>query len=148
MTDADNLPIFRDAFNMLCGDKIGSGVYRDVFRCKLRPDLVVKVERETEYRDFANVREMRFWCDNQDCTAIAKWLAPCEFLSPDGRVLLQKKATIVTEDDLANLPKQLPAFLTDTKFGNFGWLNGKLVCVDYASVISNVSTRLRKADWW
>ncbi len=148
MISDDELPIYRDAFNMMCGDKIGSGVYRDVFQCKLRPDLVVKVERETNYRDFTNVREMRFWCDNQDYAAIAKWLAPCEFLSPDGRILLQKKAAIVSEGDLQNLPTQLPAFLTDTKFGNFGWINGKLVCVDYASVISTCSTRLRKADWW
>lgn len=148
MADDGNLPIFRDAFDMLCGDKIGSGVYRDVFSCKLRPDLVVKVERETDYRDFTNAREMRFWCDNQDYRPVAKWLAPCEFLSPDGRILLQRKATITTESDLPNLPKHLPAFLTDTKFGNFGWIEGKLVCVDYASVVSNCSVRARKAEWW
>lgn len=141
----DNYPIFYDAFNMLCGNKIGGGIHRDVFKCKLRPELVVKVETETNYRFFANVNEMNFWNDNQYYSKVAQWLAPCEFLSPDGRILLQKRCDPVPMN--YKLPKQLPGFLTDIKRENFGVLNGKLVCVDYASIISNPTIKLRNVDW-
>lgn len=74
---------FEDAFNLLCGPKIGNGIHRDVFKCRLRDDLVVKVEIEKDWREFANVDEMRFWSNNQHVSAIAQWLAPCEHMSPD-----------------------------------------------------------------
>lgn len=146
MFELDRFPIYMDAFNLLCGKKLGSGIHRDVFECKLRPDLVVKVETNTDYREFANVREMRFWCDNEHASAVSKWLAPCECLSPDGRILLQKRCEPVPNK--YSLPTQLPVFLTDTKTNNFGILDGRLVCVDYAITINNPSTRLRKAEFW
>ena len=55
--------VYEDAFNMLCGDLLGEGIHRKVFECKIRPDLVVKVESDTTSRYFANVLEMKFWCD-------------------------------------------------------------------------------------
>lgn len=137
--------IFEDAFNMLCGNKLGRGIHRDVFECKLRPDLVVKVEYDIDFRYFANVLEMKFWTDHAQYKAVANWLAPCEFLSPDGRLLLQKKVSPVRHNEL---PEKLPAFLTDTKTNNFGILDGRLVCVDYAMTIPNPSTRLRAVQWW
>lgn len=136
--------VYYDAFNLLCGEKLGSGIHRDVFECKIRPDLVVKVEKG-DYRYFANVLEMRFWCDNQYAKDIAKWLAPCEFLSPDGRLLLQKRAQPIISG--SQLPKQIPAFLTDLKKENFGLLDGRVVCVDYALNNVTVSTRMRKPYW-
>lgn len=130
---------FEDAFNLLCGDKLGEGIHRTVFECRIRPDLVVKVEDE-EWRSFANVREQRFWDDHEHMPDVAKWLAPCESLSPDGRILLQRRVTPVLE-----LPKQLPNFLTDRKAENFGMLGKRLVCVDYSTVIMpKPSTRLGK----
>src|SRR5690606_7049898 len=120
---SDHAPIHLDAFNMLCGDKIGGGIHRDVFECKLRPEFVVKVEFNTDYREFANVKEMAFWCDNREYKAVAQWLAPCEFLSPDGRVLLQRRCDPVPQD--YEWPAKLPGFITDTKRGNFGILNGR-----------------------
>jgi hypothetical protein len=133
-----------DAFNMLCGDLLGEGCYRRVFKCKLRPDLVVKVE-SAEIRSFMNVAESRFWSDNEHYKKIADWLAPCEFLSPDGRILLQRKVDPVP--DSYKLPEKLPSFLTDHKRANFGILDGRLVCVDYATTIPNLSVRPKKA-WW
>lgn len=135
--------VYKDCFNMLCGEKLGSGIHRDVFDCKIREDLVVKVEK-ADYRYFANVMEMSFWSNYQYCKEISKWLAPCEYMSPDGRILLQRKATPIEE---CRLPDRLPAFLTDTKPANFGAINGSVVCVDYAMHIVNVSTRMRKARW-
>jgi hypothetical protein len=132
-----------DAFNMLCGDKIGSGAFRDVFKCKLLPDMVVKVETNTGYRDFANAKEMKFWCDHQHHSAIADWLAPCTYLSPDGRVMLQKKVTPISD---AEMPARLPAFLADIKAENFGRLEGRIVCVDYAIVFLRPSLALKVWD--
>lgn len=138
-------PAFEDAFNLLCGAKLGSGIHRDVFECRLRPDLVVKVEQQNEWRYFSNVHEMKFWDDNQHYKKVADWLAPCEYLSPDGRILLQRKVRIATSLD--ELPKQIPAFLTDIKPCNYGWLEGRLVCVDYAMTVDKANLRLKKVEW-
>lgn len=148
--DLEKFPIYMDAFNMLCGKLLGEGIHRQVYECKLRPDLVVKVEYQTDYREFANIREQRFWDDNQHAKAISQWLAPCEYLSPDGRILLQKRVRpidpVVLKNDL--LPKLLPAFLTDRKIQNFGWIESRIVCCDYATTIENPSLRMTKAEWW
>lgn len=76
---------------------------------------------------------------------IARWLAPCEFLSPDGRILLQRRVERVTQ--AYKMPEKLPTFLTDFKKENFGWLDGKLVCIDYSITIPNPSMRLKKVNW-
>lgn len=136
--------VYEDAFNLLCGRLLGEGIHRKVFECRLRPDLVVKVEDEPNWRYFANVKEMAFWCDHQHYKKVADWLAPCEYLSPDGRILLQRKCTPV---DPAKLPTKLPQFMSDFKPCNFGYLDGRLVCVDYAMTIPNPSLRMVKADW-
>lgn len=141
---SDQEATFEDAFNLLCGDKIGEGIHRTVYKCRIRPDLVVKVENQ-DYRFFANVMEDKFWADSSHCNDIARWLAPCEFLSPDARLMLQKRTEPIRDKD--RLPEKIPTFLTDVKRENFGWLNGKLVCHDYAFVISSPSLRLKKADW-
>lgn len=139
------LATFEDAFNLLCGDKLGEGIHRNVFECRLRDDLVVKVEKEDAWRFFANVHEMKFWSDYQDNSAIAKWLAPCDYLSPDGRILLQKRVRMVQPMDA--VPDALPQFLTDIKRGNFGWIGEQLVAVDYAITDTNASVRMKKAVW-
>ena len=138
--------ISEDALNLLFGDLLGNGIHRKVWACRIRPDLVVKVEDESsDWRDFANAREMQFWCDHQHYLPVAKWLAPCEYMSPDGRVMLQKRV-----DPLApsfELPGTMPTFLTDFKRENFGLLDGKLVCVDYSTTIPAPSLRLKKVHW-
>lgn len=140
-----NRPIFEDAFNLLCGKLLGEGIHRKVYECKLRPELVVKVEYDTDYRYFANVMEMKFWCDHQHYSKVANWLAPCEYMSPDGLILLQRKTTPIPDDSL--LPAKLPSFLSDIKKENFGMLNGLLVCMDYAMTLPNPSLRLKPVSW-
>lgn len=137
--------IHEDAFNLLCGKLLGEGIHRKVFECKLRDDLVVKVEFETDYRPFANVLEMRFWNDHEHCKKVADWLAPCEFMSPDGRVLLQQRARPIVDADV--LPAQVPSFLSDLKLENFGIIAGRVVCLDYARTIPNPSIRPKKVTW-
>lgn len=142
---SDYGPTFEDAFNLLCGDKLGSGIHRDVFECRLLPDCVVKVENDGHWRYFANVKEMSFWSDWQHCERVSKWLAPCEFMSPDGRVLVQKRVRIAHPTD--TMPDKLPKFLADRKLSNYGWLGDRFVCVDYGITIPEASTRMTKAEW-
>lgn len=139
------LATFEDAFGLLCGNKLGDGIHRTVFECRLRDDLVVKVEKENVWRFFANVHEMKFWSDHRNNSAIAKWLAPCDYLSPDGRILLQKRVRMVQPMDV--VPDTLPQFLTDIKRDNFGWIGDQLVTVDYALTDTNASLRIKKAVW-
>lgn len=138
-------PAFVDAFNLLCGAKLGEGIHREVFECHIAPQYVVKVERDLDHRSFSNVHEWQFWLDNKDNPGVAKWLAPCYFMSPDGRILLQHRVRPAHSSD--ELPTQLPAFLNDLKPQNFGWLDGNFVCVDYAGHIDNPSKRLKKVNW-
>lgn len=135
---------YQDAFNLLCGDKIGEGIHRTVYECRIRPDLVVKVEN-ADFRYFANILEHKFWSDHQYYDKVARWLAPCETLSPDGRVSLQKRADPLRSTD--TLPEKVPGFLTDLKRENFGWLGGRLVCLDYAMFVMSPNVRLKKAHW-
>lgn len=134
---------FEDAFNLLCGALLGEGVHRKVFACRLRPELVVKVEAEPAFRYFANVHEMKMW--NDSSLKEAEWLAPCRYLSPDGRILLQDRADPVPGD--YEMPERMPSFLTDFKRENFGILRGKLVCIDYAMPIPSYNSRLKKVNW-
>lgn len=150
MTELVAPEIGTDAFNLLCGKLLGSGVYRDVFECKLNDSLVVKVEIQNDngYRTFMNVQEMHFWNMFNSIPAVKQWCAPCEFLSPDGHILLQKRVEPLRAADRASMPDKLPAFLTDLKYDNFGLLDGRIVCVDYGGCIMNPETKLRKAEWW
>lgn len=135
---------FEDAFNLLCRGKIGGGIHRTVYECRLRDDLVVKVENDS-HRYFANVFEDKFWADHSYHEPVAKWLAPCRFLSPDARILLMDRADPLPSD--YPMPDKMPTFLTDLKRENFGILKGRLVCIDYALTIPSPNSRLRKADW-
>ena len=139
-----NGPTFEDAFNLLCGDLIGRGIHREVFECRIRPDLVVKVEKDADRR-FANVLEMHIWSDFHLYEPVAKWLAPCDYLSYDGRILLQRRVRPLHTND--KLPDKLPAFLSDIKRANFGTLDNRLVCVDYALAITRFVTRERAVKW-
>ena len=134
---------FEDAFNLLCGDKLGSGIHRDVYTCRIRDDLVVKVEIEENWRNFANVKEHMFWSDWQHYDPIGSWLAPCDYLSPDGRISLQKRCEPLSA--AYQMPEMVPSFLTDHKRENFGLYEGRLVCVDYAATVATPFKRLKRA---
>lgn len=135
---------FEDAFNLLCGRRLGRGCFRQVFECKLLPDMVVKVEDDDGMRGFHNVFEQRFWDHHSHYEPVAQWLAPCEYLSPDGRLLIQKRARPISPEDM---PATLPEFLSDVKHDNFGKIDGRIVCVDYGMTNLTPKTRRVKAHW-
>lgn len=117
---------------MLIGDLIGIGTAREVFTCPLDHSIVVKVE--CTGGSFQNIAEWEAWTWIR-ATKREKWLAPCTVISSCGTVLLQKRADQLRKDEK---PKTIPEFLTDVKRENFGWLDGRLVCFDYGTILSGI----------
>jgi len=76
---------FEDAFNLLCNDKIGSGIARVVYDSVLLPDCVIKVEQGPH--SFQNIIEWQVW-QSVSQTEHSKWFAECRHISPCGRILV------------------------------------------------------------
>lgn len=134
--------IAKDFAGLMLGEKLGWGSARQVYAFAMRPDTVLKIE--TVAGSFQNIREWEFWRDNCEVTDIKRWLAPCVSISACGTILVQKRTTPVSKRDL---PDKMPGFLTDLKPCNFGFIDERIVCHDYALHIAHASTRMRKANW-
>lgn len=130
--------------SILCGDKIGEGINRKVYVCRLDPDWVVKLEPGGT--NFQNIEEWRAW--EWACgTAKQRWLAPCRYISPGGYVLIQRRVRPLM---VKERPKLIPNWLTDIKPEHFGKMDGKVVCVDYGTILccfQDVPTKMVKARW-
>lgn len=136
----------RDIVDLFLGRKIGSGCARDVYECAFDSRSVIKVE--SKYASFQNVSEWKIWEALRD-TPQARWLAPCIAISATGSVLLMRKTEPLQEKQL---PKKMPAWLTDFHMANYGMLDGRVVCHDYGVADSVVigmgaSKRMKKPDW-
>lgn len=131
-----------DLAGLVLGDKIGEGVFREVYQFHLKSDWVIK--REKKGAEFMNANEWMVWCALRG-TKLAKWLAPCHHISANGVWLIQQKVEPITKD---RLPKKVPAFLGDLHLKNWGWLDGRPVCVDYAILNTQYDGKLVKADWY
>lgn len=150
--------IFEEAFNLLCGDKIGEGMTRTVYECKLHRDCVVKVEDpDSNYRQ--NWLEHQTWelaASIDGACKATRWLASIRWISPRGSILLMERTRPPSDADFAAVEK-LPCWLTDLKRSNWGMVksnkDGKewLVCHDYGTNLCMqdglVSKRMRKAEW-
>lgn len=131
-----------DLLHLMCGERLGSGVSREVFVFKPDPTFVLKFE--TGAGSFQNVLEEELW--RNACNKTRKFLAPCISISANGAILLQKRTSLAVK-----FPKKFPAFFTDLKRSNFGMLGNKLVCHDYGYsrvYAVGLSLRLIKAEWW
>lgn len=133
---------FEEAFNLLCGEKLGGGIARMVFECAIDPTLVVKVERDPG--SFQNVLEWRHWDECRFYQPAADWMAPCVKISARGMILLQKRVHPAQRHEL---PAKLPDFLTDIKPEHFGFYDGRLVCCDYALMNTRLPITPKAADW-
>ena len=142
----DQLPerVKTDLMDMFLGELIGSGESRDVYDCCIDDSIVIKLE--TRPGKFQNIKEWMVW-EKVKGTKHEKWFTPCEFISANGRVLIQKKSEVINKKDF---PKKVPSFLCDLKYENFGWLNGHIVCNDYGTVgvEEELNGRMIKAEWW
>ncbi|MBX3603200.1 MAG: hypothetical protein KF863_21475 [Rubrivivax sp.] len=142
---------FEDAFNLLCGDRIGHGMSRVVFACRLLPSCVVKVEPSLE--SWQNVMEWQTWQAVKG-TKASRWFAECRWISCDGRILVQERTRPPARSEFVD---RVPIWFTDLKRSNWGMASssGKrewLVCHDYGTALvlqeGTSTTRTKKADWW
>lgn len=124
----------------MIGEEIGSGMSRKVFIHPHDSTKVIKVENSTVH--FQNVREWEFWSQNKFNDKIAKWLAPCYYISDSGTFLIMERTTPLRKNET---PEMLPSFLTDLKRANFGMIGKRVVCHDYGTLFFNPSMKLRKA---
>ena len=141
----EELMYYKEGFNMLLGPLIAEGGSRKVYECALDPTLVVKLD---PFSPYSNRLENFIWNESRWKPDVQKWLAPVVSISDSGRILIQKRTTPL---DHSKYPKRLPAFLTDTKYVNYGMLGKQFVCHDYdLTRIAEVglSTKLVKVDWW
>lgn len=123
----ENLILGTELLNCILGDKIGSGMTRDVFQHPHFDDQVVKVEYQNNGDNWA---EWRVW-KMVEHTDHKKWFAECSWISSNGLVLIQKK----TEDfyeRLSKAPKHVPKYFTDIKPDNMGWIKNQLTFHDYS----------------
>lgn len=134
-------------FNYFCGGLLGFGCHRDVFEFKPEPKWVIKIEHSNSDRN-ANVIEDEVWAYAQNYVN-AKWFAPVKKLSPCGRILLQRRC--ITNVDASKYPRKIPEFFTDVKYANWGMLDGKMVCFDYANNLlmqTGLGTKNMKVAKW
>lgn len=120
-----DMDIFEALGDLVLGDRIARGAFRDVYECRLDAMYVVKVERYTG--EFHNVREWEVWQHVEDWPMLCKWFAPCTFISACGKALIQHKTI-----PLISIPQNLPTFFTDLKVENFGKIGKQTVSHDYA----------------
>ena len=143
---SENTTIHREAFWLLAGDKIGTGMTREVFAAKLHEGCVVKVEDSVAH--FQNVMEWQIWQAVKDVPHAARWFAPCKWISFSGSLLVMERTRPAAPKDF---PKKLPLYLSDTKRQNFGLYEDRLVCHDYGTALMltyGMTKRERNVDWW
>jgi len=136
----------RGALKFWCGKKLASGVNRDVYELKFDSRWVVKIQITN---NFDNILEWNIWGAIQFADWWAEWFAECLCITETGMVLVQRRAEFPTKK---MYPKRIPRFFTDTKYKNYGFINGHLVCVDYSNVLSMLTgfmdKKMRNAKWW
>jgi hypothetical protein len=118
----------RDAvLDLFVGECLGTGWSRHVYALKGDDTKVIKVEHSHKF--FSNIMEWKVWEAVRD-TPAAAWFAPCHYVSHDGLALVQARTVPLTKEQFAELV-ELPDFLSDTFFANFGYLDGRVVCHDF-----------------
>jgi len=134
----------RELLGLVCGDYLGGGMTREVYRFAPDEDFVIKFEPNEGH--FQNVAEWQLW-ERIAETKFAKWFAPCHRISHCGRILIARYAEPLAA---INLPAEVPAFFTDLKPGNWGSYKKHPVALDYGKHLMlerGMTGRMRKADW-
>lgn len=140
----ENPKISLELFDAILGDFIGSGCSREVFQHPYEKNWVVKVENGGMSGD--NFSEYNVW-QSVKYTENAKWFAPCEYISPNGMILIQRKTSPLYGATKNKIPEKIPWFFTDLHCKNFGWIGKQMVAHDYAfttgMITSNVAASKR-----
>lgn len=149
MSARNDNKICTDLIDLMLGEKIGSGISREVYVLRTNERYVAKLETSKgDY--FSNVREWTIWNAAFGIDWARKWLAKPYFISENGRVLIMERTTFFNQKK--EWPSKLPVWLTDFKPENYGWgcESGNFICHDYANdiVIGNgFQNRLRNIKW-
>ena len=131
---------------LLIGKKIGTGMHRTTYECRLNHKWVVKIADDERMGRGANCLEYKIWQEIQ-YTSEAKRFAPCLDISEGGKYLLQERAELGRKKDY---PAKIPAYFTDIKMSNFGFIGKNFVCVDYGSLLiwkEIGGKKLKKVIW-
>ena len=116
-----------------------------MFVCATNTDFVLKFE--TVDNSWQNIMEWEVFHEAEG-TPAEKWLAPCERISANGKVLMQRRTQPL---GWAERPKMMPRFFTDLKLTNFGTIDGHVVAHDYGVNMilrKGLSCQMCKAQWW
>lgn len=140
-----------DLINCLIGEKIGSGSFRDVFEYNLHPTkYVIKVENNRNLYSRCNIAEQLLYEEikglKNELEWVKDWFAPILWVSPSGRLLVMERTE---EKPNKKIPENIPAFFSDVKWDNFGWIGNKFVCHDYGFLYKFISysRKIQKIKW-
>lgn len=143
-----------DLILSLCGKKLGSGVYRAVYDYNFDDKYVIKIEpRSTE----CNITEYMLWDEinglTNDLAWVKGWFAPVLWMSPNGKILVMEKTSEFPKNKKLERPKSVPAFFTDLKRDNWGWIGNRFVCHDYGFLYKFIKyekkmQKIKKDCWW
>lgn len=115
------------ALDLFVGKCIGTGWSRHVYELVGQPDKVMKLEHSNRF--FSNVMEWKVWEAVKD-TEHARWFAPCYSISFTGMALIQARTVPLTKEQFSQI-EEVPEFLSDVFWGNFGYFKDRVVCHDY-----------------
>jgi hypothetical protein len=143
-----------DLILSLCGKKIGGGCYRSVYDYNLDDKYVIKIEpNNTE----CNMVESMLWDEIRglkgDLAWVKDWFAPVLWMSPNSKILVMEKTSEFPKNKKLERPREVPAFFTDLKKDNFGWIGNRFVCHDYGFIYKFIKyekkmQKIKKDCWW
>lgn len=123
-----------------CGALLGDGGSRECYAHAENPALVIKFEKRPGF----NQREWDAW-KAIEATGYAQYFAPC-FEIGDGWMTQAR-----CDQPKRSMPPMIPAICSrDTTRRNFGWLNGRFVCLDMSHIKPGDVTpdiRFRRVHW-
>lgn len=136
----------REIKKAICGKRIGTGAFRDVYECKIDKEYwVIKIERRVDLV-FANITEWRNYV--QYCESpIGKWLCPIETIDSTGSILVMRRASF--KNKFVDYPQKMPVAFNDFKIENYGFIEDQCVCVDYSFLLINDGDKdFKNVKWW
>lgn len=140
-----------DFITSLCGQRLGEGHSRSTYIYNLDEKYVIKVEPENGDN---NLSEHLIWEEVKGLTGslawVKDWFAPVKWISPNGKILVMERTF---EKPKKERPKSVPAFFTDLKRDNWGWIGNKFVCHDYGFIYKFIKYEkkfqtINKDVWW
>lgn len=142
----DRARTYDSIYKRFCGEKIGFGMYRDVYLLKDNPYWVLKFEKADSKR-WCNIAEWLAYDQFRWYAKLAQYLAPNYFIEGSGRILIQRR---VKHKDISEYPIRLPSIFTDLKRTNYGFIGEQFVCCDYPFLAWGGYNPfyMRKANWW